>query len=168
MAGKLHRRSHGPAAAVCLLRYSQHFAAVQPLSFAHDACLTRLSVTIPPLLAASVRLRALTSCSSTPNLAALLDQSGEVKAKKPDAEIAEQARALQEALQQHDGITTHTLYTKADRLRVTVLALQHEAADATRRYNLRNCPLLTVLSVDGVRATVMRHLSVTDLCRMRS
>ena len=149
--------------------------AVQVLSSAlntgvrpSDACLTRLSVTIPPLLAASVRLRALTSCSSTPNLAALLDQSGEVKAKKPDAEIAEQARALQEALQQHDGITTHTLYTKADRLRVTVLALQHEAADATRRYNLRNCPLLTVLSVDGVRATVMRHLSVTDLCRMRS
>eukprot|EP01043_Picozoa_sp_COSAG02_P020032 COSAG02_NODE_978_length_15497_cov_11.288349_11_plen_903_part_00 len=151
--------------------------AVQVLSAAlntgvapSEGCLARLSVTIPPLLAASVRLRALTSSSSTPNLAELLDQSGEVevKAKKPDADIAEHARALQEALQQRDGITTHTLFTKADRLRVDVLALQHEAADATRRYNLRHCPVLAVLSVDGVRATVMRHLSFTDLCRMRS
>ena len=133
------------------------------------ACLERLALTIPPLLAASVRLRALATSSSTPNLAALLDQSAEVevKARKPDADIAEHARALQEALQQHDDLTTHTLYTKADRLRMTVLALKHEAADATRRYNMRNCPLLAVLSVDGVRTTVMRHLRLKDLCRMR-
>ena len=157
----------------------QYEQAVQVLSAAlntgvrpSDACLTRLSMTIPPLLAASVRLRALASSSSTPNLVALLDQSteveAEVKAKKPDADIAEHARALQEALQQRDDLTTHTLYTKADRLRMTVLALKHEAADATRRYNLRNCPMLAVLSVDGVRTTVMRHLCFTDLCRMRS
>ena len=129
-----------------------------------EACLERLASTIPPLLACSLRLQALVKSSSYPNLAALVDKSTGAE----NAGVAEHAHALQEALRDRHNVATHTLFTQADRLRVAVFSLKQSAAGGTQRYNLRNSPLLMLLSVDGVRTKVLRQLGLSDLCRMRA